>query len=122
MSDAMVSPLERSFGKRLALPTTIMTAMVSPSALPLPSRKARKMLRREEGRISLRIMYAGESPRALASKKYFAFNFTILSVMESTIKGKIKMESRVEASKTQEPVLTPIFKKRGFPTVKPIKP
>ena len=42
--------------------------------------------------------------------------------MESTIKGKIKIESRIEASKTQEPVLTPIFKKRGFPTVKPIKP
>ena len=56
MSEAMVSPLERSFGKRLALPTTIMTAIVSPSALPLPSRKAIKMLRREAGRISLRIM------------------------------------------------------------------
>ena len=115
--------LPKSCGMLATLPATIITAMASPTARPMPSTTPAAMPLLAAGMLTLKMVSVGVAPRARLASSYSGG--TARSAVSDTLmmEGRIMTESTSMAASRLVPLGRPkTLAMRGTSTDTPIRP
>src|SRR5271157_160346 len=93
----------RLIGMRRAFPATIMTAMVSPTALPIPRMKLARIPDRAAGRTTLQMVCHLVAPIAMDASLYVGGTLINESNEILMIVGRIIIPSTAEVARMEKP-------------------